>query len=89
MTNGSDRAGIVNKIENGAMSTVGQGKISLDDIRELREYLESASGQPLKLSTSGRGQVVKMYGVKCELRLRLDSELLAITNIEMPARRRG
>lgn len=67
----------------------GSAKIGLEDVQELKEFLESASGQPIKISISGRGQVVKLYGVKCELRIRLDRSLLAITNIEMPAKRRG
>jgi len=63
--------------------------ISLDELQELKEFLESAGGQPVKMSLSGRGQVFKLSGVKMELRVRLDRSLLAITNIEMPTQRRG
>lgn len=61
----------------------------LDEIQELKEFLESASGQPIKVSLAGRGQVFKLSGVKMELRVRQDRNLLAITNIEMPTKRRG
>lgn len=64
-------------------------KNNLEEIQELKEFLESASGQPIKASLSGRGQVFKLSGVKVELRVRLDRSLLAITNIEMPTKRRG
>jgi hypothetical protein len=61
----------------------------LDEIQELKDFLESAGGQPVRISLSGRGQVFRLYGVKMELRVRLDSTLMAITNIEMPTKRRG
>jgi hypothetical protein len=61
---------------------------TVDEIRELKEFLESVAG-PVKISLSGRGQVFKLSGTRMVLRVRLDSTMLAITNIEMPAKRKG
>ncbi len=76
------------EIENQMIKSAGLN-ISLDELQELKEFLELAGGQPVRMSLSGRGQVFKLSGVKMELRVRLDRSLLAITNIEMPTQRRG